>query len=78
MMDYQRLKRLIGALTAGAALVSLVWIVLGKDVQGMALIGLAGLMTLAGILLLFSPGMEPKSSTPSAANKAAPGKEAEA
>jgi len=60
-MDYKQLKRLIGALTCAAPLVSIVWIILGKDIQGMGLIAVAGLMVLAGALLLFAPGEEPKS-----------------
>lgn len=60
-MNYKRLKRLIGAITAAAGLVSIIWIILGKDMQGMALIALAGLMLISGLLHLFAPGEEPKS-----------------
>ena len=59
-MDYKRLKRLIGATTVAAGFASIVWIILGREIQGLALIALAGIMLLSGLLHLFAPGEEPE------------------
>lgn len=60
-MDYKRLKRLIGALMTAAAAFTLLWVLWGKDVQGIGLIAVAALMALGGLLHLFAPGEEPES-----------------
>ena len=59
-MDYKRLKRLIGALMTATAAFTLLWVLWGRDVQGIGLIAVAVLLALGGLMHLFAPGQEPQ------------------
>lgn len=60
-MNYSRIKQVLGALMTAAGLISIIWVILGLNVQGMGLIAVAGLLVFGGLVHLFMPGEEPKS-----------------
>lgn len=59
-MNYKRLKQIIGALLVGAGLVSIFWILSGRNMEAIGLLAMAALMVMGGLLHVFAPGEEPK------------------
>ena len=52
-MDYKRFQRIMGALMAAGGLFTIVWVLWGRDMQGMGVLAGAALLILGGLMHLF-------------------------